>query len=270
MPAISTISRTVARDPRFRFVRADIADRTKMRELDARLSRHMIMHLAAESHVDRSIDGPGAFIQTNVVGTFSCSRRRSITGAQLEPARERRFPLSSRLDRRGLRLARRGGATSPRRRPTSRTRPIRPSKAASDHLVRAWHHTYGLPIVLSNCSNNYGPYHFPEKLIPLHDPQRARGQARCRSTASGENVRDWLYVEDHARALILIAEQGGVGESYNVGGESETTQHRGRARDLRDRSTRSRPIATIGPREQLITFVEDRPGHDLRYAIDAV
>ena len=177
-----------------------------MREVVRSFRPDVIMHLAAESHVDRSIDGPAQFIQTNVVGTFSLLQAALELLALAERRGARRFPLPSRLDRRGLRLARARRRLSPRPRPIEPNSPYSASKAASDHLVRAWHHTYGLPVVLSNCSNNYGPYHFPEKLIPLTILNALEGKP-LPVYGKGENVRDWLYVEDHARALLTIAER---------------------------------------------------------------
>ncbi|HEX8166650.1 MAG TPA: dTDP-glucose 4,6-dehydratase [Beijerinckiaceae bacterium] len=256
----------VANDPRFSFVRADIVDQPKMRDLVRTFRPDVIMHLAAESHVDRSIDGPGQFIQTNVVGTFSLLQAalehwRTLSGAARD---EFRFHHVSTDEVFGS-LGPDGFFTE-----TTPYRPNSPysaSKAASDHLVRAWHHTYGLPAVLSNCSNNYGPYHFPEKLIPLVILNALEGKP-LPVYGQGENVRDWLYVDDHARALVLIAEKGRVGESYNVGGHNEKTNLEVVCTicALMDELA---PDARIGPREKLITFVQDRPGHDLRYAIDA-
>jgi dTDP-glucose 4,6-dehydratase len=256
----------VARDPRFAFVQADIVDAPRMRELLRSFTPEVIMHLAAESHVDRSIDGPGAFIQTNVVGTFTLldaalEHWRTLSG----PAREGfRFHHVSTDEVFGS-LGPDGFFTEAT--PYQPNSPYSASKAASDHLVRAWHHTYGLPVVLSNCSNNYGPYHFPEKLIPLVILNALEGQP-LPVYGRGENVRDWLFVEDHARALILIAEKGRVGESYNVGGNNEKSNLEV-VRTICALMDELAPDERIGAREKLITFVQDRPGHDLRYAIDA-
>jgi dTDP-glucose 4,6-dehydratase len=256
----------VAGDPRFGFVQADIVDLPKMREVVRGFRPDAIMHLAAESHVDRSIDGPGQFIQTNVVGTFSLLQAalehwRSLSGAARDGFRFHHVSTDEVFGSLGP-----DGfftETTPYR-PNS---PYSASKAASDHLVRAWHHTYGLPTVLSNCSNNYGPYHFPEKLIPLVILNALEGKP-LPVYGRGENVRDWLYVDDHARALLLIAERGRIGESYNVGGNSEKTNLEV-VRTICALMDELVPDPRIGPREKLIAFVQDRPGHDLRYAIDA-
>ena len=224
------------------------------------------MHLAAESHVDRSIDGPAQFIQTNVVGTFSLLQAalehwRSLSGAARDAFRFHHVSTDEVFGSLGP-----DGAFTETT-PYQPNSPYSASKAASDHLVRAWHHTYGLPVVLSNCSNNYGPYHFPEKLIPLTILNALEGKP-LPVYGKGENVRDWLYVEDHARALLTIAEGGRVGESYNVGGNSEKTNLEV-VRMICALVDEVAPNGGISPREQLVTFVEDRPGHDLRYAIDA-
>src|SRR5215204_3702545 len=256
----------VAQNPRYEFVQADIVDGPRMRELLATFRPDVIMHLAAESHVDRSIDGPGTFIQTNVVGTFTLLQAalehwRTLSG----PAREGfRFHHVSTDEVFGS-LGPDGFFTEAT--PYQPNSPYSASKAASDHLVRAWHHTYGLPVVLSNCSNNYGPYHFPEKLIPLTILNALEGKP-LPVYGKGENVRDWLYVEDHARALLTIAEGGRVGESYNVGGNSEKTNLEV-VRMICALVDAVAPNGGSSPRERLVTFVEDRPGHDLRYAIDA-
>jgi dTDP-glucose 4,6-dehydratase len=256
----------VAKDPRFGFVKADIADQPKMRDLVRTVRPDVIMHLAAESHVDRSIDGPAQFIQTNVVGTFSLLQAalehwRTLSGTARDEFRFHHVSTDEvfgSLGPEGFFIE-----TTPYQ-PNS---PYSASKAASDHLVRAWHHTYGLPTVLSNCSNNYGPYHFPEKLIPLVILNALEGKP-LPVYGRGENVRDWLYVEDHARALLLVAEKGRVGESYNVGGGAERTNLEV-VRLICALMDELAPDARIGPRERLIAFVKDRPGHDLRYAIDA-
>jgi dTDP-glucose 4,6-dehydratase len=256
----------VARDSRFRFVRGDIIDTSKMREVVRSFRPDVIMHLAAESHVDRSIDGPAQFIQTNVVGTFSLLQAalehwRSLSGAARDAFRFHHVSTDEVFGSLGP-----DGAFTETT-PYQPNSPYSASKAASDHLVRAWHHTYGLPVVLSNCSNNYGPYHFPEKLIPLTILNALEGKP-LPVYGKGENVRDWLYVEDHARALLTIAQGGRVGESYNVGGNSEKTNLEV-VRMICALVDEVAPNGGISPREQLVTFVEDRPGHDLRYAIDA-
>jgi dTDP-glucose 4,6-dehydratase len=256
----------VAKDPRFRFAREDICDGPKMRELMRGFRPQIVMHLAAESHVDRSIDGPADFVRTNVVGTFALLEAaldhwRSLKGAEKETFRFHHVSTDEVF-----------GSLGPdglftEEAPYRPNSPYSATKAASDHLVRAWRHTYGLPAVLSNCSNNYGPYHFPEKLIPLTILNALEGKA-LPVYGRGENVRDWLYVEDHARALMLVAEKGRLGESYNVGGGSER-RNIDVVRAICALLDEIAPDPRIGPRERLIAFVEDRPGHDLRYAIDA-
>ena len=265
MRAISTRLRRVKDHPRFKFVRADIADAAKMRDVFASFRPDVVMHLAAESHVDRSIDGPAEFIQTNVVGTFVLLQQALGYWRKLQSSKAERFRFHhiSTDEVFGSLGADGFFDEDTAYRPNS---PYSASKAASDHLVRAWHHTYGLPVVVSNCSNNYGPYHFPEKLIPLTILNALEGKP-LPVYGKGENVRDWLYVEDHARALLLIAERGRVGQSYNVGGNCE----RSNISVVRAICALMDELApdSVGPRERLITFVADRPGHDLRYAIDA-
>jgi dTDP-glucose 4,6-dehydratase len=254
----------VAGDPRYEFVKADICDAETMAAELARFRPDIVMHLAAESHVDRSIDGPSAFVRTNVVGTVTLLQAVLAYWRGLEEAGRAAFrfhhistdEVFGSLGADGL--FHEESAYKP-------NSPYSASKAASDHFVRAWHHTYGLPVVVSNCSNNYGPYHFPEKLIPLTILNALEGRP-LPVYGAGENVRDWLYVEDHAAALLLIAERGRPGESYNVGGGAEQ----------RNIDVVRRICALVdemapgaGPRESLIRFVADRPGHDLRYAIDA-
>jgi dTDP-glucose 4,6-dehydratase len=248
----------------YRFVKADIRDGAAMTAAIAGFRPERIMHLAAESHVDRSITGAGDFIQTNVVGTFvllEAARAFWLTLAAPERAAFRFLHVSTdevygSLGDEGL-----FHETTPYD-PSS---PYSASKAASDHLAKAWHRTYGLPVVVSNCSNNYGPYHFPEKLIPLTILNALQGRA-LPVYGKGENIRDWLYVEDHARALDLIAAKGQVGETYNVGGRNERRNidvvHR--ICDVLDQL-----VPANRPRRELIAFVTDRPGHDARYAIDA-
>ena len=251
---------------RYNFVQADILDGAKLREVIGSFRPDIVMHLAAESHVDRSIDGPGEFIQTNVVGTYSLLQA-ALGYWQSLPAAEKdgfRFHHISTDEVFGS-LGAEGFFTE-----TTAYDPRSPysaSKAASDHLVRAWHHTFGLPVLVSNCSNNYGPYHFPEKLIPLVILNALEGKP-LPVYGDGSNVRDWLYVEDHARALVRIAEHGQPGEGYNVGGYNEKTNLEV-VRAICSILDEIAPDKAIGPREKLITFVKDRPGHDRRYAIDA-
>jgi dTDP-glucose 4,6-dehydratase len=251
--------------PRFKFVRADVADAAKMRAALADFQPDVILHLAAESHVDRSIDGPAEFVQTNIVGTFVLLQQalgywRALPKAAAESFRFHHVSTDEvfgSLDADGS-----FNEDSPYR-PNS---PYSASKAASDHLVRAWHHTYGLPVVISNCSNNFGPCHFPEKLIPLTILNALEGKP-LPVYGKGENVRDWLYVEDHARALLLIAQRGRPGHGYNVGADCQRSNI-AVVRAICALMDELVPDA-VGPRERLISFVADRPGHDLRYAIDA-
>jgi dTDP-glucose 4,6-dehydratase len=255
----------IARDPRYAFAQADIADGARMRELIESFRPDVIMHLAAESHVDRSIDAPGEFLHTNVVGTFVLLQQALRYWRMMEKsAREAfRFHHISTDEVFGSL-----GDTSlfTEETPYDPRSPYSASKASSDHFVRAWHQTYGLPILVTNCSNNYGPYHFPEKLIPLVILNALEGKP-LPVYGKGENVRDWLYVDDHAEALILVAERGGVGESYNIGGRNEQ-RNIDVVRRICALVDELSPDAVIGPRERLITFVTDRPGHDMRYAID--
>jgi dTDP-glucose 4,6-dehydratase len=255
--------RDVAQAPNYRFVEADIGDVPRMLALLAAERIDAIMHLAAESHVDRSIDGPGIFVETNVVGTFRLLNAALAYWRELPPERRDafRFHHISTDEVFGDLPFDEGVFTEDTAYAPSS--PYSASKAAADHFVRAWNETYGLPVVLSNCSNNYGPFHFPEKLIPLAILNAIEGKP-LPVYGRGENVRDWLYVEDHARALERIVGRGRVGESYNVGGRAERTnlQVVEAICDLVD-------DRLGGPsRRSLITFVEDRPGHDRRYAID--
>jgi dTDP-glucose 4,6-dehydratase len=249
-----------------RFVEGDIADRELVRSLLEEERIEGIMHLAAESHVDRSIDGPGVFIETNVVGTYRLLEAalgywKELTGERRESFR---FHHISTDEVFGDLPFDSGFFTEET--PYAPSSPYSASKAASDHLVRAWHHTYGLPVVLSNCSNNYGPYHFPEKLIPLVILNAFEGKP-LPVYGRGENVRDWLFVEDHAEALEMVLTKGRPGESYNVGGRAERTNLQV-VEAICDALDARRPLGDGRSRRELITFVTDRPGHDRRYAID--
>ena len=254
---------TIADSDRYQFTQLDIINRPALDEAFNQFKPDAVMHLAAESHVDRSIDSPGDFIQSNIVGTFE----------MLQAARAYAEASGTMDDFRFLHISTDEvfGALQPDSSPFDEVTPYDPrspysaSKAASDHLVRAWHETFGLPTLITNCSNNYGPFQFPEKLVPLmvlkaaaHQPLPVYGK--------GENIRDWLYVDDHAIALIDVLERGAPGETYAVGGKSERTNIDvvGQICDLVD--TR---MADGSERRELISFVTDRPGHDLRYAIDA-
>lgn len=249
-----------------RFVQADIADAERIGALLVEERVEGIMHLAAESHVDRSIDGPGVFVETNVVGTFRLLKAALEYWRGLEePARSAfRFHHISTDEVFGDLPFDSGVFTEET--PYAPSSPYSASKAASDHFVRAWHETYGLPVVLSNCSNNYGPYHFPEKLIPLTILHALEGKL-LPVYGRGENVRDWLFVDDHAAALELVLTRGLMGESYNVGGRAERTNLQV-VEAICDLLDERRPLAEGGSRRSLIRFVEDRPGHDRRYAID--
>ncbi len=250
----------------YRCVQGDIGDAHLVGSLLRDEQIDVVMHLAAESHVDRSIDGPALFIETNVVGTFRLLNAALGYWRGLPPERRRRFRFHhiSTDEVFGDLPFDEGVFTEET--PYNPSSPYSASKAASDHLVRAWHHTYGLPVVLSNCSNNYGPYHFPEKLVPLVILNALEGKP-LPVYGKGENVRDWLFVEDHARALELVATRGRVGESYNVGGRAERT-NLNVVETICDLLDRKRPLASGRSRRELITFVTDRPGHDRRYAID--
>lgn len=253
---------TVEGSPLYRFVHADIRDRATLDRIMAEARPDAVMHLAAESHVDRSIDGPGDFIETNVTGTFNMlEAARGYWQRADRPERFRFHHIST--DEVYGSLGAEGHFTEDT--PYDPRSPYSASKAASDHLVRAWHHTYGLPVVLSNCSNNYGPYHFPEKLIPKTILSALHGRA-IPVYGRGENVRDWLYVEDHAEALLLVVDRGVPGRSYNIGGHNERRNvdivHAICA--LMDEMV---PRAA-GSYRDLVEFVADRPGHDARYAID--
>ena len=251
----------VATSPLYTFEQADIRDRAALDRILAQHDPDAIMHLAAESHVDRSIDGPGTFIDTNVTGTYTLlESARAFWTRKGKPGTFRFHHIST--DEVFGSLGPTGKFTEET--PYDPRSPYSASKAASDHLVRAWHETYGLPVVLTNCSNNYGPYHFPEKLIPVVILNALAGKP-IPVYGNGENVRDWLYVEDHADALLTVLERGRTGRSYNIGGENEATNI-DIVRTLCALLDEMHP--DTAPHDRLITFVTDRPGHDLRYAID--
>jgi dTDP-glucose 4,6-dehydratase len=256
--------RDVDGNANYRFLKANICDRDAMVGAIAEFHPDRIMHLAAESHVDRSITGAADFIQTNVVGTFTLLEAARAYWSGLDAAARNAFRfLHVSTDEVYGSIEDVGLFTEET--PYDPSSPYSASKAASDHLAKAWQRTYGMPIVVSNCSNNYGPYHFPEKLIPLTILNALAGE-RLPVYGEGENVRDWLYVEDHTRALDLIAERGRVGETYNVGGGNER-----RNIDVVRQicAVLDQLVPANRPREELIEFVTDRPGHDARYAIDA-
>lgn len=253
--------------PRYRFEQGDIVDRDFLRNLLRREQPRAIVHFAAESHVDRSIHGPDDFVRTNVNGTFSLlEEARAYWLALPEPDRESFHFLHVSTDEVY-------GSLGPNDPAFTETTPYNPnspysaSKAASDHLVRAYHHTYGLPVLTTNCSNNYGPHQFPEKLIPLMILNACAGKP-LPVYGDGENVRDWLYVEDHCRAIREVLSRGRVGETYNIGGRSEKRNLEiiGAICELLDEL---RPNDPAVPHSKLVSFVKDRPGHDRRYAIDS-
>ena len=259
--------RSVAGAANYRFYQTDICEQERLAEIMAEERIGAVMHLAAETHVDRSIDGPGEFVETNVVGTFRLLNAALGYWRGLgDAARQRfRFHHISTDEVYGDLPFDSGMFTEET--PYDPSSPYSASKAASDHFVRAWHKTYGLPVVLSNCSNNYGPFHFPEKLIPLVILNALEGKP-LPVYGEGANVRDWLYVDDHAAALELIVTKGAVGESYNVGGRSERTNLQV-VESICDLLDERRPGPGGEPHRSLISFVADRPGHDRRYAIDS-
>ena len=245
----------------YSFEQADIRDRGALERVFVNHRPDAVMHLAAESHVDRSIDAPSDFIETNITGTFNMlEAARAHWVRQDRPAGFRFHHIST--DEVFGSLGPKGQFTEAT--PYDPRSPYSASKAASDHLVRAWHETYGLPVVLTNCSNNYGPFHFPEKLIPVAILNALHGQP-IPVYGTGENVRDWLYVEDHADALLTVVQKGAVGRSYNIGGENER-RNIDLVRMICAILDAKRPKATAYADQ--ITFVTDRPGHDARYAID--
>ncbi|PCF93459.1 dTDP-glucose 4,6-dehydratase [Vreelandella nigrificans] len=259
---------SVEKSERYTFVQADICDAPAMQQLFEQHQPDVVMHLAAESHVDRSIDGPAEFIQTNVVGTAVLLETARAYWKKLQQqnaakAQAFRFHHISTDEVYGDLEGTDDLFTETT--PYAPSSPYSASKASSDHLVRAWQRTYGLPTLVTNCSNNYGPYHFPEKLIPLMILNALAGKP-LPVYGDGQQVRDWLYVEDHARALIKVATEGQVGETYNIGGHNEKA-------NLTVVETLCELLQELVPKEssyrELITFVTDRPGHDVRYAIDA-
>jgi len=260
---------TVLHSPNYRFKQSDICDRAEMARLFDEFRPTHVMHLAAESHVDRSIDGPSAFIETNIVGTYTLLEVARYYVDQLpdKVRQDFRFHHISTDevygDLHGV------DDLFTEETPYQPSSPYSASKASSDHLVRSWHRTYGLPVIVTNCSNNYGPYHFPEKLIPLSILNAIEGKP-IPVYGRGDQIRDWLYVEDHARALVKVVFEGAIGETYNIGGHNEKTNLDvvETLCDLLDQRIQDKPQGMTSFRE-LITFVTDRPGHDKRYAIDA-
>lgn len=255
---------SVSDSPNYSFEHVDIRDRAALDVVFAKHKPDAVMHLAAESHVDRSIDGPADFVETNITGTFHLlEAARTYWVAQGRKESFRFHHIST--DEVFGSLPDDPAVQFLETTPYDPRSPYAASKASSDHLVRAWHETYGLPIVLTNCSNNYGPYHFPEKLIPVVILNAIAGKP-LPIYGNGANVRDWLYVEDHADALLLVCEKGEVGRSYNIGGENERSNLQ-LVKAICALLDQARPKAS-GTYADQITFVEDRPGHDARYAID--
>ncbi len=258
---------SISDHPRYHFSQTDICDHAALTRLFASFEPDVVMHLAAESHVDRSIDGPAEFIKTNIVGTYTLLEAARKYWQKLPEIKKSRFKfhhISTDEVYGDLEGTTDLFAETTPYLPSS---PYSASKASSDHLVRAWHRTYGLPVVVTNCSNNYGPYHFPEKLIPLMILNALEGKS-LPVYGNGQQVRDWLFVEDHARALYQVATQGIVGETYNIGGWNEK-QNIDVVKTICQILDELKPQLNGERYESLITFVNDRPGHDLRYAIDA-
>ena len=253
--------------PRYAFERVDICDRTELDRVFAQHHPDAVMHLAAESHVDRSIDGPGEFIQTNIVGTYTLLEVARAYWQGLDAGRKAAFRLHHIStdevygDLEGM------TDLFTEQTPYAPSSPYSASKAASDHLVRAWQRTYGLPVLVTNCSNNYGPYHFPEKLIPLVILNALEGKA-LPVYGQGLQIRDWLYVEDHARALYTVITQGQIGQTYNIGGHNEKRNIEV-VRGICSLLDELQPRPDGQSYAAQITHVADRPGHDMRYAIDA-
>ena len=258
--------REIEGQPGYRFLRADICDQVTIARLMAEERIEAVMHLAAESHVDRSIDGPSAFVETNVVGTFRLLDAALQHWRSLDEAGRAGFRFHHVSTDEVFGDLPFDDSSFSEETPYAPSSPYSASKAASDHFARAWQATYGLPVVLSNCSNNYGPYHFPEKLIPLAILNGLEGKA-LPVYGRGENVRDWLHVDDHAEALELVLAGGRIGESYNIGGRAERSNLQV-AELICDLLDERRPLPDGRSHRSLICFVADRPGHDRRYAID--
>jgi dTDP-glucose 4,6-dehydratase len=256
----------LAGSPKYSFYKLDICERNAVLKVMLEEGIDAVMHLAAESHVDRSIDGPGEFMRTNIMGTFALLQAAQSYHASLPEPKKSMFRFHHVSTDEVFGDLPLGDGLFTEETPYRPSSPYSASKAASDHVAMAWHHTYGLPVVLTNCSNNYGPYHFPEKLVPLMIINGLEGKSMP-VYGTGENVRDWLYVEDHARALALVVTKGRVGQSYNIGGRNERSNLKV-VETIADTLDELMPLNT-GSRRKLITFVADRPGHDLRYAIDA-
>jgi len=256
----------IEQNPRYHFVQADICDASTVTQIFEQFQPDAIMHLAAESHVDRSIDGPAEFIQTNIIGTYTLLEAARQYWQSLTNQRKDQFRFHHiSTDEVYGSLGATGLFTETM--PYQPNSPYSASKASSDHLVRAWHHTFNLPVITTNCSNNYGPYQFPEKLIPVIIINALAGNP-LPIYGKGENIRDWLYVDDHARALWQVLQRGKLGETYNIGGHNEQ-KNLDVVYMICDILDELLPNSPYKPHKQLITFVTDRPGHDQRYAIDA-
>jgi dTDP-glucose 4,6-dehydratase len=256
----------IRHDPRFLFIRADICDGGALQRAMAEWKPTAIVHLAAESHVDRSIDGPAEFVRTNVLGTYTLLEAARDYWSDLPAPEKERFRFLH-VSTDEVYGSLEGIGRFNEETPYAPRSPYAATKAASDHLVRTWHHTYDLPVLVTNCSNNYGPYQFPEKLVPVVILNALQGRP-IPVYGRGENVRDWLFVDDHVRALVKVLERGRVGETYNIGGGNERT-NLSLVREVCRLLDEMAFDPVVPQRESLITFVEDRPGHDLRYAIDA-
>lgn len=257
----------VENNPRYSFKQIDICDAEAVGQAFDNFQPDLIMHLAAESHVDRSIDGPAEFINTNIVGTYTLLEAARKYWQALEEEKKSTFKFHHISTDEVYGDLERTTDLFTETTPYAPSSPYSASKASSDHLVRAWYRTYGLPVVITNCSNNYGPYHFPEKLIPLVILNALDGKP-LPIYGKGDQIRDWLYVEDHARALYKVVTEGAIGETYNIGGHNEK-QNIEVVRTICAILDELKPQSNGQPYESLITFVTDRPGHDVRYAIDA-
>ncbi len=260
---------SVERSPHYRFLRANICDQTKLADAVFEFQPDAVMHLAAESHVDRSIHGPAQFIQSNIVGTYTLLEVMRAYWNQLETEAKSRFRFHHVSTDEVYGDLADSGALFTEETAYDPSSPYSASKAASDHLVRAWHRTYGLPVLITNCSNNYGPFHFPEKLIPLMILNAIAGK-NLPVYGAGNQIRDWLFVEDHAQALYAVVRRGQIGQTYNIGGHNEMKNLDvvSAICDLLEELKPQKPVGIKHYRD-LITYVKDRPGHDLRYAIDA-
>ena len=261
---------SVADAPRYRFEKVDITARPELERVFREHRPDAVMHLAAESHVDRSIEGPSAFIQTNVVGTYTLLETARAYWQALDGPAKASFRFHHVSTDEVYGDLDEGDAPATEATPYAPSSPYSATKAASDHLVRAWHRTFGLPTIVSNCSNNYGPFHFPEKLVPHMILSALQGKP-LPVYGNGQQVRDWLYVDDHARALTRVVERGAVGNTYNIGGHNEKRNLEvvKAICELLEELAPERKLPTVAAYQDLITFVTDRPGHDRRYAIDA-